>query len=329
LTDFPNIDVFYMHYQAAASSVRAELAEADPDTPVTETTYLGRPAWRATLKGPWPGDNLIVTVDKATGLLMATDQPEGGPGGKVQTSSLRVTRLEIDPQLSAGWQIVPLLKRTTPKLRWNYYRNEGTRFGTPQEVAKRSWPTLLLIPQWAPAGYRLTDVANAVYWDLRPGHLESMDWHWRVVNVPPRGRLPGTGISRRIGLDKLQQGVLVRFRRGFGTFVVEISPRLPGEPGMGKLTRDDRLTAEDVTLTGGYLKGARARTWISSAAFPFSHIRGDSMSTSDDGPTLLTYDDRSMITIYGDLTRQDLIDVANSFKAYGDVHKPLPPKVGQ
>jgi hypothetical protein len=97
---------------------------------------------------------------------------------------------------------------------------------------------------------------------------------------------------------------------------------------MGKLTKVDRLTEQDVTLTGGFLKGARARTWISSADLPFSHVNGNSMFTSEDGPTLLTYSDRSMITICGDLTRQELIAVANSLKVYGDVAKPLPAGYG-
>ena len=47
------------------------------------------------------------------------------------------------------------------------------------------------------------------------------------------------------------------------------------------------------------------------------------------GPTLLTYSDRSQVVIYGDLTRQELIDVANSLKVYGDVDRPLPADYGE
>jgi len=327
-TDFPNLDVFYLRYQAAASSVRAQLAEADPGMLVSETTYLGRPAWRATLADPWSKHSLTVTVDKATGLLMETQRAYRLRDGTPQTDFLRVTSLEIDPALPNGWNIVPLLKRTTPQLKWNYFQNRGTRFGTPQAVATRSWPTLPLLPQWAPAGYRLTDVANAVFEDVRRAHENDNSWRWSSAIVKPHGRVPGIAIEKRLALGRCKQGVLIRFRRGFGTFVVEISPRLPGEPGMGKLTKDDRLTEQDVTLTGGFLKGAPARTWISSADFPFSHVNGNSMFTSEDGPTLLTYSDRSMITIYGDLTRQELTAVANSLQVYGDVAKPLPAGYG-
>jgi hypothetical protein len=36
-----------------------------------------------------------------------------------------------------------------------------------------------------------------------------------------------------------------------------------------------------------------------------------------------------MITITGDLTRQELIEVANSLKAYGDAGRPLPAGYGK
>ena len=75
------------------------------------------------------------------------------------------------------------------------------------------------------------------------------------------------------------------------------------------------LDAQDVMLTGGYLKGAQARAWIS----PYF----------GNGPTLVVSTDRSRITITGDLTRQELLDVANSFKAVGDVDKPLPKGYGE
>lgn len=320
----PSVMPDYLGYKAAASSVLALIAELDPKTPVTETTYLGRPAWRATLRGVWqdsPG--LTVTVDKATGLLLETRR-SGTASGRTFLDVLRVTHFETDPALNAGWQVVPLLKTPAAGLNWNYIRDEGTRFGSPEAVAARSWPTLPLIPQWAPDGFRRTDVANAVFWDPRPGHEDDTSWHWSVDTVRRPGRLAGLGITKRLALKRCAQGVLVLFRRGFQSFTVEVSPRLPGEPGLGELAPEERMTAEDAVLTGGYLKGARARTWISTAVLPVAHLGGDSMFVSYQGPTLLTYSDRSLIAVYGDLTRQELIDVANSLRVYGDPDKPLP-----
>ena len=82
-------------------------------------------------------------------------------------------------------------------------------------------------------------------------------------------------------------------------------------------------------MTGGALKGARARTWIASAMLPVARLNGDSIYVKSEGPTLLTYSDRSQVVIYGDLTRQELIDVANSLRVYGDVGRPLPEGYGQ
>ncbi len=68
-------------------------------------------------------------------------------------------------------------------------------------------------------------------------------------------------------------------------------------------------------LSSGYLEGAKARVWIS----PYF----------GEGPTLVTSSDRSRITITGDLTRQELLAVANSFSAVGHVDKPLPKGYGE
>ena len=96
------------------------------------------------------------TVDQATGLLVAAScRVEARASRSPGTRDLRVTSLELDPSLDPGWQRPEAPGRKTVLV------DDGTRFGTPEEVAQLSWPTLPLIPQWAPAGYRLTDVASA------------------------------------------------------------------------------------------------------------------------------------------------------------------------
>ena len=98
------------------------------------------------------------TVDQATGLLVAascTIEAKGEPVPWVRTSAS--TSLELDPALGPDWQ-----RPTAPGSKTTIV-DDGTRFGTPEEVATLSWPTLPLIPQWAPAGSRLTDVASAEY----------------------------------------------------------------------------------------------------------------------------------------------------------------------
>jgi hypothetical protein len=303
----------YADFQALSNSLRARLAEGDPNAPVTETTYLGRPAWHADLTermpssaGSSPGGHLVkwsVTVDKATGLLVASDFDPGSDPNELKglPRSFRVTRLEVDPRLPSGWQRIPLPKQGDIAI-----FDPGTRFGTPETVALRSWPTLVLIPQEVPAGYRLTDVATRDYEGMRRSPQDQS----RLIYLSRHD--PRKYLWKRISVDASVQRVMVRYRRGFSTFVVAITPVLNGGGSIGG-SKAGRPRAEDVTLTSGYLKGAQARIWIS----PYFG-----------GPTLSTHSDRSRITISGDLTRQELIDVANSFRAYGDVGKPLPAGYG-
>ena len=329
-TDFREPGQDYLGYKAAGASLRALLAQLDPQTQVSEATYLGRPAWRATLPSVWEGaSGWTVTVDKATGLLLERRWSGEGSDGRPIIHVLRVTSFETDVPLDAGWQVVPLVEKPTATLRWNYFRDDGTRFGDPEAVAERAWPTLPLIPQWAPDGYRRVAVASAAYRDPRPKHMDDSIWRWKVERIRQPGRLPGLTRSKWLGPEGAIQGVLVEFRRGFDSFTVEITPRLPDEPGLHGLDPLSRATAEDTVLTDGYLKGAPARTWISSALLPVSHVDGNSMFVAFQGPTLLTYSDRSQIVVYGDLTRQELIDVANSLKVYGDVERPLPQGYGE
>jgi len=283
----------YANIQALASSLRAHLAEAGPNTLVTQTTYLGRPAWHAVLTEGTPGAvglRWSVIVDKATGLLMASDYGPGAQPGKQTGTSLSfwVTRIEVDPQLPKGWMRLSQAGRE----RIGIY-DRGTRFGTPESVAKRAWPTPVLIPQRVPAGYRLSDVATTYFEGMTTSpksqsHLTYLSYHhphkyhWVMTSV-----------------DASVQRVVARFRRGFSSFVVDIRPPTNGGgvmPGFGESLQN----GVDAKLSSGYLKGQVASTSISP--------------NSGQGPTLVTHSGRFTIRIYGDLTRQELIEVANSLR---------------
>ncbi len=283
----------YGDYTTIAAAFRAQLAELDPATPVRDVTYMGRPAWAATLMEHqfWYGDGLQqidfvihwrLVVDKATGLLLVAEPEMEVDGEEAPVKlSLRVTAIEVDPGLPDGWQSpeAPKESRVTRV-------DTETRFGTPDQVAEWSWPALPLIPQQVPAGYVLTDVATAPRWH------------------GPYGASPGVadGVVGPV--------VLVRFRRGYSSFTVRVSPK-----GFGDWVTPDGSggpkNVEKVRLSGGYLAGALAETW----AGPYA----------GEGPTLITNSDRSWVQITGDLTRQELIEVANSLKVYGDVDRPLIP----
>ena len=279
-------------YSSLSASLRAAVAQTDPSLPVEESTYLGRPAWHGvfTVRERWGMDEIPMvfrwsaTVDQATGLLVAASCTIEANGERLPLNQdLRVTSLELDPALEPGWQ------RPTASEGKTTIVDDGTRFGTPDEVAELSWPTLPLIPQWAPAGSRLTDVASA-------GSGAA-----RVV------RRSETLVVRRVKEPLGSPTVLVRFRRGFSSFIVQISPKTFGETVSGK---------PDVILSAGYLKGQPA---------VFGDDASDGTQTGISAPTLITYSDRSKVVITGDLTRDELIKVAESMKVYGDVDKPLMP----
>jgi hypothetical protein len=292
-------------YSTLAAQVRAGLAETTASMPVRETTYLGRPAWRCvfTVHERWGVDNEVAmtfhwdaTVDQATGLLVAASWAMDANGKRQPMAwDLRVTSLELDPDLPNGWQ---LPKPTGAKVT---VIDEGTRFGTPEEVAARSWPTLPLIPQWAPPGYRRTDVASAGFnaGDGYPG------WSAAAGRLRLVGR-KGDVTYKRAEWPMDDQTVLVRFRRGFSSFTVQVTPK-PFGTGFGS-------GEPDVTLSGGYLAGKPAY---------FADDGSDGMRIGISTPKLIAYSDRSRVVISGDLTRDELVKVANSLKAYGDVDRPL------
>jgi hypothetical protein len=291
-TDSAAIGSFTELYADIAAQMHAALAETDPSMPVHETTHLGRPAWQCvfTTHERWGMDNELpmafhwdATVDKATGLLVAVSFTIDAKGERQPvTWDMRVTSLQLDPALQPGWQRPAA---SGPKLK---IIDDGTRFGTPEEVAKLSWPTLPLIPQWAPAGYRLTDVAS-------PGAGSA------------RMRRRGSVLIKRAKEPPGSSTVLVRYRRGFGSFTVQISPKQLGETVSGK---------PDVILSAGYLKGQPA---------VFADDAADGTQIGISPPTLIAYSVRSKVVITGDLTRDELVKVANSMKVYGDESRPIMP----
>ena len=111
------------------------------------------------------------------------------------------------------------------------------------------------------------------------------------------------------------------FRRGFDTFTVTVTPRA----GIRSIADVSAAGSgwQDLVLTDGYLKGTAARTYTSNS-FVYETRGFDFSSRDSQGPTLLAYNDRWRIIITGALTRQELVDVANSLRVYGDVDEPLP-----
>ena len=126
-------------YAGLSASLRAQLAETDPDTPVEETTYLGRPAWHGIftprktrgMDGGADGVPRDATVDQGTGLLVAAFVLVRAEGKELQyVANLRVARLQLDPELDEAWQRPDMPARGVTVV------DDGTRFGN----RKRSLP---------------------------------------------------------------------------------------------------------------------------------------------------------------------------------------------
>jgi len=293
-----------MEYSGYTASVRAAVAAADPDQPVASVTFAGRPAWRARFPVQFHRDSMdadsplmtigtvTAVVDRETGLTLLArfDYAQSGtPWGEI-----RVDRMELQPDLAAGWNNVQFPPQAPLTV-----LDPGTRFGTVAEVAQRSWPTLPLVPAHVPAGYHLV-AASTSGMDFIPPYAQPQlqrRTEWRV----------GSTVYRRPYWTAPNALVQLVYRNGFSQFAIGVSP-LPS-PSYDSLGSTDRPGAEDATLSDGALKGQPSRNWVT----PYNGL----------GPVLLTYSARSQVAIWGDLTRQELLDIANSLQAVGDADKPL------
>jgi hypothetical protein len=154
----------------------------------------------------------------------------------------------------------------------------------------------VLIPQRVPAGYRLKDVAITYFQGMKSAKDEA--------KLVYHSRRPGPYKAEwiRTSVDGSVRRVVARYRRGFSSFVVDVRPPARGDADLGEFGTN-LLDGVDAKLTGGYLKGQQAATSISP--------------NGAQGPTLFAHSGRYTIAIYGDLTRQELLDVANSLTATG------------
>jgi hypothetical protein len=134
-------------------TVRALAGDNNPA--VVTTRYLGRWAWRyetSLTKGESVGgaDHLVAVVDKETTLPVKIDQTRQGR----LISQFRVTRLDVDPVVSATEFSVPSSsEKHGPGARsLGWVRVSGTQAF--QGSAVRPW-----VPELVPAGFTLSDVA--------------------------------------------------------------------------------------------------------------------------------------------------------------------------
>jgi hypothetical protein len=275
-------------YLRLAGTVRAALADGDPDRPVDEVLFDGRPAWKAKLDlvvdrgrrvtttakpgGVWI-DQHIVIVDQETGLMVSDRHRWIGTGGyRLVSQQWKISLSDLDTSVvptedAFDGSIGPLNKRKRLSGPW-----------WPVELAQASddLKGLLLIPGNVPEGFELESVAQSL--------VAGFD----------------------LGAEPVVVAALVTYRRGFGTFTV-IEARdstylwMTGDRFAPDRGRDAVIGARRVRLTEGSYAGRSAVTYLATRQ------PGPGLYVKPAIETALPY-----VSIEGDLTRAEFLLVAES-----------------
>jgi hypothetical protein len=258
--------------------VRALLAASDPH--VTETTYEGRAAWKLDIAAT---PNEIVPELSGDHFEITVDKETGFPLRVVETKSgkfldeIRIEDLEIDPKLTASDFTI----RFPPGAKVDRTDNGFRRVRLDQVAGVVGYAPL--VPGDVPRGYELTEIAVA-----KKGSPTGAEGGNPSVNV-----------------------VSLAYRRGLDRFIV--TTRLsrvpvPGEPEhtLEELWGDPLATGEGyrdeperVRLAGGALAGVEAGLLI----------------VPRNTPHIWALTDKLVVTVAGDLSRAELLAVAESLQA--------------
>lgn len=271
--------------------VRALLAAGDPR--VTEVEYRGRPAWQLERElGPVPGgggeklygDRVEVTVDQATAFPVRIVETLDGRTFK----ELRLEDVVVNEEIPRS-AFRPAFTPGRPVIASDHgFRRVGLA-DVADEVGYQP-----LVPSELPEGFRLAEVAVAA----RPGY---------EVEIKRFGDRPGAAEGARA--DFLQQAtrgsgapamrgvVSLSYRRGLDHVVATTRRRTPGQwanPFGGDYLFGSK--PEVVTLSRGAFTGARAEVVIAPVV----------------APQIWGMDDDLVFTVSGDLSRDELVAVAES-----------------
>lgn len=230
------VSPFEYSYSAAAI-VRAAIAENDPALAVGTTTFLGRPAWRATwTRGGW---RKTVTVDRATGFPLRYDLVALHSERRCK-SVWRVVDIETDvPVCPADFTL------TAPP---GAEVDEGETYEhfvtTGQFAANVGYQPFL--PTWLPDGSVL-DSASTQPAPWGPyGWIFPYSYPWSDLS-----KLPDNEVH-------------LYYHRGYDWFTVTESPREFGPRNSipGQLDRRPPFAYRRTVLASGAFAGKTARTWI-------------------------------------------------------------------
>ena len=220
----------------AATIVRAAQAEGDPAIAVGETTYLGRPAWRASFAER--GWRHWVTVDKATGfplryVLVYTRAP------RTSKSIWRVVDVETDVPASADDFTLDMPAGSPVN---DFFEYE--HFMTTDKIAAQVGYEPFL-PAWLPDGAVLVTASTQPNpWGLYFGS-SPFTYPWIDLSTLPDNETH------------------LYYHRGYDWFTVTELPRIGFcNSAPATLDRHPRYAYRKTVLQDGAFAGKTARTWM-------------------------------------------------------------------
>lgn len=263
--------------RSVGSLVRAFLA-ADIDRPVEDIDYEGRPAWRVVVP---------VTIDLGPG----PDGARPGPVGEIDVTVDRQTGFPVRTITSSHGVVSSVVRLSDLHV-------DAPDTPTRLDVA---FPPGTLPVAGVDLGFRrvpLVDVAPTVgYAPLVP---KTVPDGFRLAEVAVADAAPATGA----GNPRSAQVVSLAYQRGFDRLVVT-TRATGGDPSrwsdpVGRGSGLGMAPSEPVTLTGGALDGVAARLVL----------------RTQDVPHAWAVTERLVVTVAGDLSGAELVDVMQSLSPH-------------
>jgi hypothetical protein len=269
-----------------AASVRASLAEGGRAIKVNDVIYNGRPAWQAVIPGPptaWPTDSTEPSaspINVPPEAVVVVDRKTGLLVHVARWESggartvVEMSHLEIDAPLAAD-AFAPAMPAGTHVLE----TDDGMRFLS-LDQARNFVGFTVPTPTQVPDGFRLGEV---------------------IVHHPPAGT-GGDQLASPYWVDQ-------EWRRGLDSFSVQ-ALAVSGSQSENDAESAHALAGapapHSTKLHGGVFDGRTAFTALGP---------DPAYDTSQGlGPVLMAGGNGVRVTIGGDLTRQELLDVAASLK---------------
>jgi len=333
-------------YQGFAAVVRALAAGEADGLVVTETTHRDRPAWMATLplvtfdRQGWDGSgspppneaspkdvyktwaSLTVAVDRETGLLLMLRHTPAPDVDWENAVGLGPYELEVS-DLTVNADAPP----SAFDVRDDPAATEGfVEYGDVPTVAGKAGFSPLL-PTRLPDGFRLTDASTFDWYRSGPSHYVDpsvLPWvSWSALRMGGQAPAAWMATDGERPKENLSAEADIQYRRGLDW--VLLRQMKTGMLAAG--TTEPVAVLSEVTdpvykwgyrkatLSGGALAGKTAHTWLGDATGSWSGSIGSFWTGSAVFIWGEDEDDLSLL-ITGSLSRDELLDVANSLQPF-------------